>query len=197
MGHRPHSGASCHCRTGYKTGTECDPGQRTLFQLAHQRSKSGSHTLENKAAILALSIYAGHWRFEQFTGQVGTKKNQPEPAITRHITLGGRQDLRLHFIVSAGIKVISDSGVSFAAGEFKELLDALSEGSGFSFADLAADRAGTHFAKRAAACFYLGPVPEKYAMKNLISISAYCLTHEFRKNNGWPYRKNWNRFPHY
>ena len=34
-----------------------------------------------------------------------------------HIALGGRQDLRLHFIVSAGIKVIADSGISFAAGE--------------------------------------------------------------------------------
>ena len=51
--------------------------------------------------------------------------------------------------MSAGIKLIADSGISFAAGEFKELLDALSGGSGFSFADLAADRAGTHFAKMA------------------------------------------------
>ena len=49
--------------------------------------------------------------------------------------------------MSAGIKVIADSGVSFAAGEFKELIDAIYGGSGFSFADLAADRAGTHFAR--------------------------------------------------
>jgi hypothetical protein len=75
-------------------------------------------------------------------GAGGGGGSQADPSITRHIMLGGRQDLRLHFIVSLGIKVIADSGISFAAGEFKELLDALSGGSGFSFADLAADRAG-------------------------------------------------------
>jgi hypothetical protein len=120
-----------------------------LFELANQRSKPGTHVRENRAAILALSVYAGHWRFEQFTGDVGSKHISPNPLITRNIVLGGRQDLRLHFIVSAGIKVIADSGVSFIAGEFKELMDALYGGSGFSFADLAADRAGTFFAQMA------------------------------------------------
>ncbi len=138
-----------------ETERKFEPGQKIslaeylapLFELANQRSKSGNHTQENKAAILALSIYAGHWRFEQFTGKVGTTQIRSNPLIRKNIVLAGRPDLRLHFIVSAGIKVIADSGVSFAAGEFKELMDAVYGGSGFSFADLAADRAGTHFAR--------------------------------------------------
>jgi hypothetical protein len=51
----------------------------------------------------------------------------------------------LHFVVSAGLEVLANSGVSFTAGEFKELLDSAGR-SGFSFADLAADRAGLRFA---------------------------------------------------
>ena len=49
-----------------------------------------------------------------------------------------------HFIYSAGIALATQQGIGIAAGEFKELLDS-GGGSGFSFADLAADRAGIHF----------------------------------------------------
>jgi hypothetical protein len=65
-------------------------------------------------------------------------------------SLGGRRDLRLHFVISAGLKVLTDQGISTAIGEFKELLDAGKGGSGFSFADLAADTAGIRFAETAA-----------------------------------------------
>ena len=41
-----------------------------------------------------------------------------------------------------------DSGSAFAVGEIKELLDSRSGGSGLSFDDLAADRAGIRFATR-------------------------------------------------
>ena len=44
---------------------------------------------------------------------------------------------------------MSDRGISYAIGEFKELMDARSGGSGFSFVDLAADRAGVRFAEKA------------------------------------------------
>jgi hypothetical protein len=66
------------------------------------------------------------------------------------VHLGGRQDLRLHFIISAGLKLLTDQGISTAIGEFKELLDAGRGGSGFSFVDLAADRTGVRFAETAA-----------------------------------------------
>jgi hypothetical protein len=63
--------------------------------------------------------------------------------------LAGRRDLLKHFLVSGGIKLMSDAQFGFAVGEFKEMLDANSGGSGFSFIDLAADRSGLNFAEQA------------------------------------------------
>ena len=48
--------------------------------------------------------------------------------------------------MSAAIAILSNVAVSDAAGLLKEELDADTGGSGFSFADLLADRAGTTFA---------------------------------------------------
>lgn len=57
----------------------------------------------------------------------------------------GRRDLAQHFFVSAYLTAAMGAGPAEAAGMAKEMLDAQG-GSGFSFADLAADRAGIHFA---------------------------------------------------
>ena len=57
-------------------------------------------------------------------------------------SLAGRDDLAKHFAVSAAIAA-SDPDLGRALGEWKELDDSLPGGSGFSFVDLAADRAGT------------------------------------------------------
>ena len=74
-------------------------------------------------------------------GQVALPKRKP--------LLAQRQDLSLHFIYSAAIKLLSEQGMSAAIGEFKELMDRGNGGSGFSFVDLAADLAGVEFAKSA------------------------------------------------
>ncbi|MHB9878944.1 hypothetical protein ACSMXM_04685 [Pacificimonas sp. ICDLI1SI03] len=55
--------------------------------------------------------------------------------------LGGRNDLAKHFTLSAALAT-SNSGLGSALGEWKELDDSLPGGSGFSFVDLTADRAG-------------------------------------------------------
>ncbi|MDY7036616.1 MAG: hypothetical protein SV375_10715, partial [Thermodesulfobacteriota bacterium] len=117
-----------------------------LFYLAKRRSKDNDPADENQAAILALAMYLGHWRFGSLVGPVLTDemKRHRRP---RDVVLGGRRDLRLHFIYSAGIKIFSDRGITYAIGEFKELLDAARGGTGFSFADLAADLAGVRFAE--------------------------------------------------
>ena len=60
------------------------------------------------------------------------------------IVLHNRHDSAQHFIVSAMLTAWSDQRISDAIGLFKETLDK-QQGSGFSFADLAADRAGTRF----------------------------------------------------
>ena len=60
------------------------------------------------------------------------------------VTLANRWDLMAHFVYSAGIAVATQQRIGIAAGEIKELLDSGGR-SGFSFADLAADRAGVRF----------------------------------------------------
>jgi hypothetical protein len=64
-------------------------------------------------------------------------------------SLRGREDWGRHYLLSAALSVLKNPLVSDAAGLIKEELDALSQGSGFSFGDLAADRAGVRFAQAA------------------------------------------------
>ncbi len=122
------------------------PYLRAAFALARRRSESGGAADENRSAVLALAIYCGHWAIESLVGDVRTEAMKRKPTRCRKVTLGDRVDLRQHFIVSAALEVASQTGLAFAIGEIKELLDANRGGSGFSFADLAADRAGIRFA---------------------------------------------------
>ncbi|WP_100643770.1 hypothetical protein [Alteromonas facilis] len=100
---------------------------------------------ENEAALLALTVFAGHHRFGNLVGQV---QSDPARAVRPpHPTrLAGRLDLSQHFIISAGLKLLSEQGITNAIGEFKELMDRVMGGSGYSFVDLAADIAGVEFA---------------------------------------------------
>ncbi len=118
-----------------------------LFDLAGIRSTSNNAVDENRAAILALAIYAGDWRFERLIGSMRTAEMKSTRRRAVDLVLGGRQDLRLHFVISAGMGIVTDTGISQAIGEFKELMDTVRGGSGFSFVDLAADRAGVRFAE--------------------------------------------------
>jgi hypothetical protein len=63
-------------------------------------------------------------------------------------TVRGRRDLAQHFFVSGYLTATMGASAAQAAGIAKELLDAHTA-SGFSFADLAADRAGVKFAESA------------------------------------------------
>ena len=69
-------------------------------------------------------------------------------AVLGKPTMFGRHDLAQHFFVSAGLTAVLGAKAAEAAGVAKELLDAQDGGSGFSFADLAADMSGVHFASR-------------------------------------------------
>ncbi len=116
-----------------------------LFKIADARG--GDPVVENRAAILALGIYFGSWRVEQMIGPVRTEEMKQQKRKTKDVGLAGREDLRLHFIISAALEIASKQGITHAIGEFKELLDAGDGGSGFSFVDLAADRAGVRFSE--------------------------------------------------
>jgi len=119
----------------------------TVFALARARSVGGDPVTENRAGIFALGMLLGHHRVEEFLGPVlGGRENPAAQRALRRVTLRGRSDWTKHFCVSAAIAIFSDEVVSDAAGLLKEELDADIGGSGFSFADLLADRAGTTFA---------------------------------------------------
>ncbi|MHC4627464.1 MAG: hypothetical protein ACYTDV_10830, partial [Planctomycetota bacterium] len=121
----------------------------TVFALARERSVNRDPVTENRAGIFALGVLLGHHRLEEFLGSVLPDHDyrSARRALLR-VTVRRRSDWTRHFCVSAAIALLSDD-VSDAAGLLKEELDAGRGGSGFSFADLLADRAGTTFALRA------------------------------------------------
>lgn len=117
-----------------------------LFKLAKARSTANTAAAENEAAIMALAIFAGNYRFANFVGDVQPVEGRLAlPAAGPMLRY--RNDLNLHFIFSAAIKLLSEQGLSIAIGEFKELMDRSKDGSGYSFVDLAADIAGVEFAR--------------------------------------------------
>jgi uncharacterized protein YfiM (DUF2279 family) len=118
------------------------------YNLASKRTQFGGDAVEeNRAALFALAIYLGSTRFESFIGRVRTDELAHCDEYSHNAQVANRTDLRLHFIYSAALKVLADSGISFTIGEFKEMMDSARGGSGFSFVDLAADRAGIRFSE--------------------------------------------------
>jgi hypothetical protein len=123
------------------------PLLRDALGLAAERSRSsGDEPRENRAALVALGLYALGSGAERL---LGAREELP-PLPRKWVTLQGREDLARHFLVSAAISATSDSTLSDAMGLYKEWKDSQG-GSGFSFVDLAADRAGTRFGTAATA----------------------------------------------
>lgn len=84
-------------------------------------------------------------------GDLVREADTPQAMAARHkhlaeATLRNRSDLAKHFFLSAALTAGLDARRAEAMGLTKELLDS-ARTSGFSFADLAADRAGIAFAK--------------------------------------------------
>jgi hypothetical protein len=126
-----------------------------MFKLANEQSLRGveiSAVTENFTALIALSLYFGSDRFEFLVGDVTnlSKKQLNRRRLLRaKTTLANRSDLQKHFVYSVALQLFGSTDASDAIGEIKEFLDSNKGGSGFSFADLLADRAGTRLAKLA------------------------------------------------
>ena len=117
---------------------------RPLFELAAERSAFSGAIEENRAALLVLAFHV----LDQDLTAIAPQANQwPQPA-PRTVTLDGRDDFAKHFIVSAAIAAHAGTALADAIGLHKELEDSRG-GSGFSFNDLAADRAGTRLGEKA------------------------------------------------
>lgn len=114
-----------------------------IFEVAASRSVDGDAREENKAAILALAIRFGDKRLVRLGDfeNPGAVTTWSDDAV---LELSGREDLARHFLVSAAL-ALGGQGIAGVVGEAKEMLDTGEGGSGFSFSDLAADRAGARF----------------------------------------------------
>jgi uncharacterized protein YfiM (DUF2279 family) len=103
---------------------------------------------QNRAAFVALAIYATDSSAGRLAGDATKRIRSCRRAVTDP-RLAGRADLAKHWALSAALGVSLGDDVGSAMGEWKELSDSRPGGSGFSFVDLAADRAGLAIARRA------------------------------------------------
>ena len=120
---------------------------RRAFALARDRSADDDPVDQKRAAILALAILLGHPRVETVVGPVFDEPlRERAQRDLAGATLRGRADWTKHFALSAGMVALACEGVSDRVGLLKELNDAQG-GSGFSFGDMAANRAGIRLAQ--------------------------------------------------
>ncbi len=119
---------------------------RPLFAYAQQRSKNGDPVAENRAALMVLAAYVMPRVFNALMPNVS---DLPRPRRFV-LTLDRRKDFVEHFVGSAALVAMGDVKLADAVGLHKEVADFKGR-SGFSFTDLAADRAGTRFGEIATA----------------------------------------------
>ncbi|HXE39131.1 MAG TPA: hypothetical protein VN639_11690 [Azonexus sp.] len=109
--------------------------------LAPLLTSEGSDQLaKRRAAIFVLAAYLSE---RNLASVIPEAASWPKARPTLP-TLFGRVDSAQHFVISAALAAWAGEPIADAIGIYKELIDAR-HGSGFSFADLAADRAGTVF----------------------------------------------------
>ena len=119
---------------------------RSLFHLAEERSTTGNAATENRAAIIVLAAYVGGHSLRRLVPQADSWPQAPK----RDVRLQGRQDFAQHFMISASLSMAGGNIFSDAVGLMKEIDDSRG-GTGFSFNDLCADKAGTRFGERVTA----------------------------------------------
>lgn len=113
-----------------------------LFLSAYHRSSEDTAIRENRAVIIAIGSYIYKYDLRRYLplGLVYSKEYS--------VFAYKRIDIPQHFIASALFAVVDASLLGEHLGVDKELADA-DQGSGFSFIDLTADRAGSRFGQQA------------------------------------------------
>ena len=111
-----------------------------LFALA--RETGGDAAAENRAALTALGAYLSGISLSRLL-EGDSRSTRRAPRVL--LTLYGRRDFAEHYVISAALAVNGGSRLANAIGLIKEEEDT-TRGSGFSFTDLAANRAGVKLA---------------------------------------------------
>ena len=124
--------------------TETKPSLSTLmhhmFTFAIDRSKTNNPVEENRALLITLGA---HMLGKNIPKLLGDQSADPIPS--RSYYLHERNDLSKHFLISSALTAMANPTIAQTIGLNKEIDDSAG-GSGFSFADLAADRAGVSMA---------------------------------------------------
>lgn len=115
-----------------------------MMAMAAQRSVHSDSVAEGRSALLVLAFYVNG---KGLAALVPAARDWPQ-AQRHRVTLSGRTDFPQHFMISAALAATAGSPLSDVVGLYKELDDARA-GTGFSFNDIAADRAGTRFGELA------------------------------------------------
>jgi hypothetical protein len=159
--------------------------ERTLGQ---QLNPSNVHhpeqipVLENRALLLALTLHALEVSPSEFIPQA----KQWPPALPRPFTLRGRIDFAQHYLMSALLASGVGGRLTDLVGVYKEQADKVA-GSGFSFNDIAADRAGNRFGQRARLSAQALQVrvqesdQEDFFMPDVTDMPQYLSAQEFEK----------------
>ncbi len=115
-----------------------------LFLSAYQRSTKSNAIEENRALIIAVSSYVNKEELSSYLPiNLTTAKHYP-------VYLYKRIDMAKHFVASAALAATGATTLAHMLGQEKEINDSIG-GSGFSFIDLAGDRAGLKFGQTATA----------------------------------------------
>lgn len=115
---------------------------KPMFAFALQRSRHGDPVVENQSMLAVLGAWASRRGLEQLVPQAPARPSSFKMKLER------RTDFGQHFLTSAALASRGDGSLSDAIGLYKEISDS-NGGSGFSFTDIAADRAGTRFGELA------------------------------------------------
>lgn len=147
-----------------------------------------------RAGLLVLAAYLAE---KSLTSVAPEASQWPRPP-GRRLTLGGRHDLAQHFAASAALAAWADEPVADAIGLYKELQDAR-QGSGFSFVDLAADRAGSRFGELVARRddrldgALATALADADLLPDLAGLPEYLQEAEFRRRYGGPGQPDYQR----
>ena len=136
---------------------------KPLFQLAYQRSTMDNAIAENRIVIFIVSIYINSYEIHNYLPELTTSSIEILP-----VYLYKRTDMAKHFIGSAALTASGSGYLAHLLGLEKEIRDS-QHGSGFSFVDLAADRAGMYFGEMATS----SPESARIMQKALSEISGY------------------------
>lgn len=156
-----------------------------LFALAVERSRTGDAVAEQRSALLVLSLFVNGRTPGDLLPEARGWLRAPPLALT----LNGRDDLTQHFVGSAVLALFAGTQWADALGLSKEMSDARG-GSGFSFTDLLADRAGTRLGERIAsgrgdvAARLAGGLTDRDVLPPIDGLAEFIPEAEFRRRYG-------------